>query len=148
MLNLLTINVRCHEPLEHLDAAKAFYKRYNNPAGHDFRVRLDDIFSLRKERADLLWQQENTRAEAIPMLETALDYYLDVLEVNQVLQDKLDASNTEGLNQLRAEQDAYLAKSEQLTGMLREVPSTLGTRLKAIQATVSEQEGLFAMEYC
>lgn len=82
------------------------------------------------------------------MLETALDYYLDVLEVNQVLQDKLDASNTEGLNQLRAEQDAYLAKSEQLTGMLREVPSTLGTRLKAIQATVSEQEGLFAMEYC
>ncbi|MDF1678484.1 MAG: hypothetical protein P1U32_07310 [Legionellaceae bacterium] len=145
LLNILNINVRSFEPLEHLEAAKAFYKRYKNPAGHDFRVRLDNIFALLKERADFLLRQESTQAEATPMLETVLSHYLDVLEVNQALQDRLDAYDTEGFEQLRAEEIAYLAKAEQLSSLLSSTPESLTTRLGAIQAIRDEQEGLHAL---
>ncbi|MDF1645670.1 MAG: hypothetical protein P1U61_01630 [Legionellaceae bacterium] len=81
MLGSLEVNLARNEPLEQLTAIRTLYKTLQYEPTHDFKLRLDAIFTALKLQAEMLITSEQYN-EAKPLLHEVYCYYLDTLEVS------------------------------------------------------------------
>ncbi|MDF1678483.1 MAG: hypothetical protein P1U32_07305 [Legionellaceae bacterium] len=123
MLGSLEVNLALDEPLTHLDAINALYRKRAYKPSHDFRVRLDNIFGQLNQKAQTLITEQYYQ-EALPLLDTVYHYYLNALEVNLAAGEPLE----------------YLEQAQALQGILfinnPEHPDT--TRLQCIVKSLED----------